>query len=170
MTIHYLAYGSNLHPLRLRERIASAELLGAVAVPGHRLAFHKRSPDGSGKCGLVAAEDASANGALYRIARAHKDDLDRIEGVGDGYECRAIVVQHQSCEYDCFTYFAQAAHIADDLPPYDWYKALVVRGAAYLGFPAAYVAAIEQVKAAKDHDATRRDKNYALLQRIADHD
>ena len=55
-----LAYGSNLHPFRLTHRVPSAKLLGVVSVPGKRLAFHKRSDDGSGKCLFYApggAED-----------------------------------------------------------------------------------------------------------------
>ena len=46
-----LAYGSNLHPFRLAQRrIRSARPIGVVPMQGKRLAFHKKSGDGSGKC------------------------------------------------------------------------------------------------------------------------
>lgn len=51
MQIHHcLAYGSNLHPLRLRKRVSTANLIGIVEMQGYQLAFHKRSTDESGKC------------------------------------------------------------------------------------------------------------------------
>lgn len=53
-TIHYLAYGSNLHPIRMTERVPSARVLGAIELPDHLLAFNKRSTDGSSKCLLYS--------------------------------------------------------------------------------------------------------------------
>ena len=49
-TLLYFAYGSNLHPERLRERVPSAESLGVARLEAHVLRFHKRGRDGSGKC------------------------------------------------------------------------------------------------------------------------
>ncbi len=40
--IHYFAYGSNLHPVRLIERVPSASLVGVIGISKHRLAFHKK--------------------------------------------------------------------------------------------------------------------------------
>jgi len=62
---YYLAYGSILHPLRLGERISSAQLCGVTTLRGYRLAWHKRGADGSGKCDLVRTnrEQDRAHGA-----------------------------------------------------------------------------------------------------------
>lgn len=56
-TVHYLAYGSNLHPLRLTARVSSARPLGTVPMPGYKIAFHKRSIDHSGKCLFYVTHD-----------------------------------------------------------------------------------------------------------------
>ena len=40
--IHYFAYGSNLHPLRLTDRVHCADLVGSVELASHQLAFHKQ--------------------------------------------------------------------------------------------------------------------------------
>jgi hypothetical protein len=65
--IHYFAYGSNLHPVRLIERVPSANLVGVIGLSKHRLAFQKRSKDGSSKCNLFQTGSASdlVYGAIY---------------------------------------------------------------------------------------------------------
>ena len=37
--IHYFAYGSNLYPMRLSERVSSANLIGGVELENYLLAF-----------------------------------------------------------------------------------------------------------------------------------
>ena len=103
--IHYFAYGSNLHPVRLRERVPSADLLGVVERPAHRLAFHKRSHDGSAKCNLfhTASESDRVYGAIYRLDPGQKKDLDRHEGSGKGYRDAQVRLRHQGRTYSCFT-------------------------------------------------------------------
>lgn len=81
-SLHYLAYGSNLHPLRLMERVPSARLIGVTEITGYQLRFHKRGKDGSAKCDLCWSDDrkSSVFGAIYRIASNEKPILDRAEG------------------------------------------------------------------------------------------
>lgn len=83
----YLAYGSNLHPLRLVRRVPSARLVGTVPLPGYRLAFHKRGMDGSAKCDLELADESGslAYGAVYSVAAQDIHGLDRLEDLGAGY-------------------------------------------------------------------------------------
>ena len=82
----YLAYGSNLTPARLSARVGNLDVLGTVPLPGYRLEFSKRGADGSGKCTLIAAPGSHAWGAIYRIADGAKATLDKIEGLGHGYD------------------------------------------------------------------------------------
>jgi hypothetical protein len=51
--LYYFSYGSNLHPVRLTERIFSATLIGTVKLKKYRLEFHKKRKDKSGKCNLM---------------------------------------------------------------------------------------------------------------------
>ena len=50
--INYFAYGSNLHPMRLMERVPSAKFVGTVEIKKYRLTFHKKSIDDSSKCNM----------------------------------------------------------------------------------------------------------------------
>lgn len=166
--LHYFAYGSNLHPVRLMARVPSAELVDVVELDRHRLLFHKKSNDGSGKCNLLhtATESDSVYGAIYKIEGEHKRVLDRFEGKGYGYMDEQIKLQYQGKEYDCFAYFAQQAHIEENLKPYHWYKDLVVLGAKYLQFPDTYISAIESIESVKDNDENRVLENDILIEKI----
>lgn len=166
--IYYFAYGSNLHPVRLIERVPSARLIGVATLAGYRLVFHKKSHDGSSKCNMFETNSAAdvVYGAIYEIAPEHKGDLDRFEGNGFGYTDNPIKLSHQAQEYLCFTYLAQPSHIVEDLKPYHWYKDLVLLGAKHLGFPDTYVASIDCVESAEDQDHTRRLEIEVLLEKM----
>ncbi len=166
--IYYFAYGSNLHPVRLVERVPSAELIGAVTCPAHRLAFHKRSHDGSSKCTMyhTGSESDWVHGAIYQLSAVHKKDLDRFEGRGNGYIDTCISLTLHGKEISCFTYLAQQSHITEDLKPYHWYKDLVIAGAQFLSFPAPYIAAIEAIESMDDPDPDRSKQNAQLIERI----
>lgn len=166
--IHYFAYGSNLHPIRLRERVPSAKLIGGVTLDSHHLIFHKRSNDRSSKCNIFETGSATdvVHGAIYEIAPEHKSDLDRFEGKGSGYIDIQIKLRHQEQQYLCFTYLAQQSHIADNLKPYHWYKEMVVLGANYLGFPDAYVSSIVSIESTEDPEHNRRLEKEALLEKM----
>ena len=158
--MRYAAYGSNLHPSRLRQRAASAVLLGTQYVAGFDLHFHKRGMDRSAKCNILGP----GNGvfvAVYEIDAHDKQALDAIEGVGNGYTDGAL---HVPGFGECFTYQAEDTHIDDELAPYDWYKAMVVLGCAALSVPADYMARIQAVEAIPDPHVERRDENWEIVE------
>jgi len=164
MPLHYLAYGSNLHPVRLRERIPSARLFGTVELPGRGLRFSKRSVDGSAKCTIGPGNPTqSVHGAVYRIDQRHRTVLDRIEGLGAGYAEQRETVTVGGQVVEVFYYVATADYLEDSLYPYHWYKALVLAGARYHGFPPQYIAALEEVESVDDPDPERRAVNACLL-------
>ena len=170
-TLHYFAYGSNLHPARLGERVPSARLLDAVQLNSHRLRFHKKSHDGSSKCNLLNTgnEPDVVYGALYELDAEHKDLLDRFEGCGNGYQDCLINITQRGKEYPCFTYMAEDSHIEENLQPYHWYKNLVILGASYLKFPENYMAQIEAVDSMLDSNIERRQDMQALIEKINNH-
>ena len=167
-TVYYFAYGSNLHPVRLGERVPSASLLGAIQLNRYRLKFHKKSTDGSAKCNLVKTGNRvdAVYGALYALNAEHKQELDRYEGTGKGYRDCLINIHHQHTHYPCFTYFAEDSHIENNLQPYHWYKNLVVLGARYLRFPEAYITRLEAVKSIPDSNVVRRQGMETLLEKM----
>ncbi len=168
-TFLYAAYGSNLHPLRLRapERCPSAELLGASVISGWRLRFRKRSVDGSAKC------DAEQTGnllhelriALYEITQSEELNLDAVEGLGHGYEASQVPVTVAGADRKAKIYLAQKDFITDDIP-YDWYQQMVLLGADYHGFSAPYRAAIRQVQSKRDPNLERARLNRALVEKM----
>ena len=166
--LYYFAYGSNLHPVRLLERVPSAQLVGVIELSQHRLAFHKKSQDGSSKCNLVHTDEESDGvyGAIYKMDSAHKQALDCFEGKGNGYHDSQLTVELHGKEYSCFTYFAQQSYIEHNLKPYHWYKDLVVLGAQHLQFPNAYVDSIEKVESVEDLNDARRKHHEQLIEEI----
>jgi len=162
--IRYLAYGSNLHPLRLQRRVPSAALLGTVELPGRALRFWKQGRDGSGKCTLVSNDPGQvAFGAIFEMNAAEKAALDAAEGKGFGYDEQEEIVQLDGDEFSVFVYIASPGYVIPGLQPYSWYKRLVLAGARYHRFRGSYVDAIKEVHATEDPDEKRRGESEALL-------
>ncbi|MBT8119194.1 MAG: gamma-glutamylcyclotransferase [Gammaproteobacteria bacterium] len=164
--IYYFAYGSNLHPMRLIERVPSAELIGVAKQSDHTLTFHKESHDGSSKCNMHNSGSGLIYGAIYKMNPGHKSELDRFEGKGYGYIDNQITLESNGNEFTCFTYLAMQSYIVNNLKPYHWYKQLVVLGAQYLQFPEAYISSIEAVESIEDPDASRKKEKEELIERI----
>jgi len=164
--LNYLAYGSNLHPQRLTERVPSAQLTDRLTLPGYRLTFHKRGQDNSGKCNLLLTHDQNdaVHCALYRMATDHKPLLDQFEG--PGYRDTEIQVQHNTGLINCFVYIAEPSHIDDSIKPYSWYKDIVLLGGEYHGLPEAYLTRIHQVASRTDPDPQRRKTHQDLIARL----
>ena len=166
-SLHYLAYGSNLHPLRLRERVPSAALLGIVRLSGHSVVFHKISPDGSSKCDLVeSGRSSTAFGALYAIDSCHVTILDTCEGRGAGYDRTLLPVSFRGQALRPFTYRASPTHINPALKPFCWYRDLVLVGAEFLDLPQGYRHQLATTASQPDPDPARRCTHSALLARI----
>lgn len=159
--MRYAAYGSNLHPARLGERVPSATLLGQAVVLDRTLQFHKRSKDGSGKCNITTGEDR-VYVAVYEIAPHDKAKLDQIEGLGIGYRVEFLDVPNHG---ECFTYVATDTHIDESLKPYSWYKELVVAGSEYLQFPRQYVEWIAAFQSWNDPDHQRHAEHMNIVRR-----
>jgi len=165
--LYYLAYGSNLHPFRLIERVPSARFVGLVEMPGYRLCFHKRhQQDGSGKCNMFLTHDQEdcVIGAIYVMHADEKPLLDQCEG--PGYRCDSVNLQHNGNSYQCFVYIAEDTHIDDKLVPHCWYHNIVLLGAQYHHFPPEYINAIRQVETARDPDLERHQINYKLIEKM----
>jgi len=163
--MHYLAYGSNLHPLRLVDRVPNSRLVGTTQLDGYRLTFHKRSVDGSAKCNLLYTDDSDdvAYGAVYFVPENEVQALDAAEGLNKGYDKQQRLVTVDGEAFDTFTYFASRTHLVSDLEPYHWYKGFVLAGARKLRFPTHYIERINSVPSKQDDDLERRIKNENLL-------
>ena len=147
----YFAYGSNMSLRRLRSRVSSAKALGVGWLPGHRLMFHKRSKDGSGKCDIVSSEGYTVYGVLFEIDGSQETTLDNYEGLNHGY-CKKDVRVHVSDErcISAFTYDAENAYVKAALKPYTWYLKHVTIGAEEARLPETYIQEIRTAQSIKD--------------------
>lgn len=146
------AYGSNMHPERMRARVPEATARGRARLEGHRLVFDKRGRDGSAKANLVPETGGAVWGVVWEMATAELALLDPHEG---GYERVRLTAEADdgSClEVDVYV----SERRTDDPRPFDWYLEHVLRGARAHGLPEEYVAGIEAVvaRAASDEEAT----------------
>lgn len=163
--LHYFAYGSNLHPIRLQERVPSAEVIGVVKVEGRKLTFSKKSKDLSGKCSFYESGNLNdvVYGVLYEFDSSDKQKLDSAEGKGYGYNEKHVSFELNDKAYTPFTYVADHEHLDSSLAPYEWYKQFVVEGAKYHSMPDEYVACLEGVAAIPDPNVERNKENMARL-------
>jgi len=160
--LYYLAYGSNLHPRRLQQRVPSARLTGTLGLMGWQLHFHKRGQDASAKCNIIQTGRTAdvVYGAIYVMLASEKQQLDRIESLNAGYHLAQIEIADVG---PAFFYVAEEAYINNELLPFDWYKELVMAGARFHAFPQAYLAQIASVKVARDVNIARHQANIAIL-------
>jgi len=142
MSLYYLAYGSNLHPARLEQRLGSVLRIGKAQLCGWQLHFHKRGADGSGKGNLLETAGAVAWGVVYQLEDKQKACLDEFEG--DGYDCVNIMVKIADKRYQCFCYLAQVDWIEQSLLPHDWYRDLILYGARHAQSDDDYLQTIQQ--------------------------
>jgi hypothetical protein len=158
----YFAYGANVHPGWLRRRIPDAELLGAAALPGHRLAFRKRGRDGAARSDAQPSETPgdALPGALYAVRRAA---LDRLGAAGAGYRMEEVEVRVAGESRRALTWRADDAAVAEGLVPLDWYVALIRAGAALLGLPAAHRDWLATVDVTVDRDSEQAQAARAVL-------
>ena len=163
----YFGYGSNLLAARIERRLGPCERLGAASLAGYVLRFHKRGGDGSGKGDAFRTGDPGDRlwGALFRLDERQLAKLDRIEG--PGYERRTVQVLLGERGLEADLYVARPEARASGLPPFDWYKELVLSGARENRLPRDYLDAIEAVPSVVDPDPERAERNRALTPRSA---
>lgn len=161
-TMLYAAYGSNLHPQRLRQRIRSATLRGTGFLSRFTLQFHKRGQDNSAKCGFSDCGEG-LHVAIYEVKAADRKILDGIEGVGKGYDVEGVNVPGFG---ECFTYVASRTHIDGLLQPFDWYREMVLLGCLRHAFPRAYCDRVAALPVMEDPDPVRRQRNWRTVERL----
>lgn len=151
----YFAYGSNM----LRERIChpnrvpGARWLQTGYVIGRKLAFHKRSKDGSGKCDIPLSGRSTDRvyGVVYEVPEEQMGALDAVEALGHGY-CRTTieVLSEDLSPLTADVYLGDPPYLDPALSPYTWYKDLVLCGARQNGFSQQLLNAIADVPALDD--------------------
>lgn len=159
----YFSYGSNMSHRRLKQRVPSARFVVTATLANHSLRFHKSSKDGSGKCDAFHTGDSSDQilGAVFDISTDGKSKLDRVEGLGYGYEVKQVtLLTNEQEEIEAFTYYA--TNINELLKPYHWYKEHVVRGCNENALPPTYTEKVSAVESIEDPNQDRAERELAI--------
>ncbi len=157
----YFAYGSNMLRERLchLRRVPGAKWLKTGYVTGRKLAFHKRSRDGSGKCDIPLSKNPSDRvyGVVYDVPEEQVASLDAAEALGFGYIRTSIEIYFDdgAPPVTAATYLGDPPFLDPSLSPYSWYKELVLCGARQNGFPQTVLDAIARISALPDPDQNR---------------
>jgi len=169
--INYFAYGSNLHPGRLEQRIGPCGISGVARLFAFELKFHKRGKDGSAKCDAFRTGDHQdcIYGVIYAVSTEQMLGLNEIEGLGNGYELETVQVElTQSGELvDAQVYVTQQSHIDTNLAPYSWYRDFVLFGARIQGLPVTYISQLQKTNVIPDPDSQRHHTNLNILSSTA---
>lgn len=163
---NYFAYGSNLHPVRLEDRIGSCNIIAVARLAGAELRFHKIGLDRSGKCDIVFQQNLSKDiwGVVYQISEKQKCRLDQYESLGQGYQIlHTNVLTQQNQTINVFTYQAMPEFVDPSLRPFDWYHELVLLGAQFHRFPERYLDELKQVPIVLDSDKKSISAHQSLL-------
>ncbi len=162
-TVLYFSYGSNMSSHRLLERAPSATFLSTATLQEHKLRFHKKSKDGSGKCDAehTADQNDCVMGCVFEMSVSDKEALDRKECQGFGYKEKAVIVILENGEQvEASTYCAVVTD--SGLTPYTWYKEHVLRGARENNLPHEYISNIEKIESLPDPDLDRHEQELAI--------
>ncbi|MET0071793.1 MAG: gamma-glutamylcyclotransferase family protein [Candidatus Thiodiazotropha sp.] len=167
-TMLYFSYGSNMSSRRLLSRVPAAEYITTAALHGHELIFHKRSRDGSAKCDAfeTKSDRQVVMGVVYEISKEDRAVLDRIEGLGKGYEVKGVeLITPQERTMAAYTYYATS--IDNTLQPFHWYKHHVMAGALEYRLPLTYIDSLQRVASREDPDPQRHALEMAIYEEPA---
>lgn len=101
--MYYLAYGMNTNLKEMSYRCPSAENLGAVVLPGYKLAF-------KGCCDIVEDSKESMSCVLWKITDRCEQALDLLEGYPFYYNKKFVSVNVGGTDVDAMIYFMQPGH------------------------------------------------------------
>lgn len=162
----YFAYGSNLHPIRIEDRLGKVDFHGIGKLYYTEIHFHKTGGDGSGKATIESSTERSKYvlGAVYELSKAQEKLLDKFESLGAGYNKMVVEVEMENEEtIPCFTYQGMREYVDYTSLPFHWYKQLVVQGSRFLDFPEDYIDFIENIESIADQDPKRVEVNERLI-------
>ncbi len=142
--VAYFAYGSNMAAGVMTSLCAGHRFLGIAELPGHRLAFTRRSiRTGTGVADIVPADRQSVWGALYELDDAMLAAIDEKEGNGWAYRRGRVHVRPGGGEA---TQGAQAysviAREQAEVPPSPAYLSGLLDAANERALPDEYIAAL----------------------------
>src|SRR5437764_4486730 len=99
-------------------------------------------------------------GVLFQFEAEEKDSLDRVEGLGHGYDELTIEVESEDGgRCSAVMYIANQSHIDDSIRPYSWYKRFVTEGANQNDLSKDYLTFLTSFPSKEDLDKARDTSN-----------
>ncbi len=143
----YFAYGSNLDTAKMVNRTGPIREARRARLAGYRLAFNKKSLDGTGKANIVSDPAGTVWGVVYLTAPEALSILDKYEGVAGGhYQRKAVHVRvDDNGEIEAVTYVAGSAFVDDSLSPSCDYLQTILSGAREHKLPDEYILSISRL-------------------------
>ena len=134
----YFAYASNMHQEQMKRWCPASRFLQAALLRGFRFVYDGLSVTWDGAVGnIVAAENETVWGALYRITERDRLTLDAFEGYPRSYDHRDVeVVGRDGAVYRAMT-FSRTGRPRGK--PHPDYERIVIDGANECGLPDEYV-------------------------------
>jgi gamma-glutamylcyclotransferase len=149
-TVDVFAYGSNMSPGQMKERVPAAEPVGVARLIGCEVVFNKASKDGTGKANL--RRTPTGRGAVFGVVwRMNLDGLNALDSIeGSGYERRWDVIQYLPLRVEPVrspersaalveTYVALPKAVRDGLQPSREYWGRVLEGAKWAKLSDRYI-------------------------------
>ena len=136
-TFLYFAYGSNMNPERIRQRIPDVRPVGRATLMGWRL-VERRYAD------IERARGCRVEGVLYLVTTTELHRLDSYEGYPNIYNCVRVIVHaelmgNRETRYrvPAFTYAMteRTRHEREGKPYPEDYRIVCATGARYWGLP-----------------------------------
>lgn len=163
----YFAYGSNMLTYRLEKRVGKVEIIGVGILQQYELRFNKKSKDDSLKADafFTGSDKDTVVGILFKIDPNKKPELDKAEGLGNGYSIKDVQVLNSSNNESvkAFTYFATDIDNTEINLPYDWYLEIIIAGANEHNIPEEYISKIKGVKTKQDTNENRKILNLSII-------
>jgi gamma-glutamylcyclotransferase len=142
----YFAYGSNMSAQAMQDACPGHRLIGRARLPGHRLAFTRRSVrTGSGVADILADPGSSVWGVLYELSDEDLDGLDEKEGAGWAYDrLKVRVFGDDGSPHDAVAYVV-IEKSSEEIPPSARYARQLIDAGRERGLSEEYLDAVSRL-------------------------
>ncbi len=133
---HYFAYGSNMNPARMRDRVSEPCTAASGTLRDYLLRFNKRATgkhSGTAYANVIYRRGAVTEGVVYRLSAPEQiTKLDPHEVYPEHYDRLVVQVETTDGLLDAWVYIANADFISEGLKPARWYLEHLLAGKDYL--------------------------------------
>ena len=129
--MEYFAYGSNMNPERMKQRIGWNPPSRGAVLQDYQLMFDKQSNDG-GKANIRPLKGEAVEGVLYQLAEKDLLSLDGFEGVSTGDYAREKLEVCINGDGKCLATAYIALKTGPENPPTREYLDHLLAGEEYL--------------------------------------